>query len=140
MGRQPVVEDKDATHRTIGNSRYGFANRQLQLTDDGEDNHDKSREETEGLEGVCKYQCADAATTGVKPDEQYHDDDGDSEWDAGFGKHELLQDDTDHIEPYSCPCHFRQQEETGTRQIRTFAKPLPQVGVDAGEVQLIIKR
>ena len=93
----------------------------MHLIDNGKDNQDQCREETERLKRVGEYQRTDTATTGVEPDEQHHHHDIHSEWDASWGEHKLLQDDADHVESDCRTCHLRQQEETGACQIG----PLP---------------
>ena len=62
----------------------------MQMVDGGKDDQDESRKEAERLEGICKHQCADASTTGVEPNQQYHHHHIHRKWDAGRGEDELL--------------------------------------------------
>ena len=138
--RQPVIEHENATHVAASDGANSLTNRQIQLADDRKDDHDEGCEETECLERIGKHQRANAATTGVEPDERHHHNDIHCEGNACRSEDKLLKDDADDIESDGCPRHLRQQEETGSRLVRSHAEPLAQIGVDAGEVQPIIKR
>ena len=140
VGRHPVVEDEDTAHGRGGDGIDGFTHGEVQVTDHREDDHDEGREETDGLEGIRKHQCADATTTGVEPDEGHHQEHVHEEGDAHGVEDKLLEDDTHHVEPHGGTRHLRQEEEGGPRQIGPFPEPLPEVAVDGGEVQTVVER
>lgn len=139
VGRHPVVEHEDAAHLAVSNGVDCLSHRQTQAARHLADDQDKGREEAERLEGVGEHQRADAAPSGVEPDKQHHPHDIGDEGNARRVEHELLQDHTDHVELDRRSRDFRQQEEPGTRQIGPSAQPLSQIGIDAREVQPIIK-
>ena len=107
MRRHPVIEHKDTAHLTIGNRINCLAYRKMQLPDGFQDDEHQGCKQTSGLKGIRKHQRADAASAGIKPDEQHHSHNIYDERNTSRLEHELLQDDTHYIEPDGSTHHLR---------------------------------
>ena len=112
---------KDTTHLTIGNSADGLANGEMKLVDGFQDDEHQGRKQTDGLKGIRKHQCADAASAGVEPDEQHHAYYIHNERNTCWLENKLLEDNTNYIKPHRSTHHLGKQEEPGARLIRTVA-------------------
>lgn len=77
---------------------------------------------------------------GIQPDEHDRPGSGDDERNAVSVEDEMLEDETDEVEPQGSSQQFRQEEEGGSRAVGMTSEPFSQIGVDGSQVKPIVER
>jgi hypothetical protein len=92
------------------------------------------------LQGVCPYDCLDAAFVGVYPHEGHGADGNHPERDVHILKYVRMQDQTDKIQ-FGCRSqHTGEQEEERAGAVGMHTDACAEISVDTRQIQSVVKR
>ena len=105
-----------------------------------EDDEHQRGEDAQRLDRVGPDERADAAATGVEPDEQNECRHGEGKRHMTGIEDKALENHADDIELHRRPRHLADEKEEGATEIAALAQPALQIGVDARQPALVIHR
>ena len=134
------VPFKNATHRAVGDDAPRFGRRNPEGMERGSGDTDQRKKEHEGLEHIGVEQSGLSRTLGVCPYQQKTDGSGEREGNAERSRHKGVQHEGGQIKTCRCAREFAQKKKEGTGAVGGESESLPEIGIDAGEIQTIVER
>jgi hypothetical protein len=103
------------------------------------EDEDECKEEAESLQGICPNEGADAASTGVEPDEEKSREDYEGVRDADGVSEAVLEYAANDVELGCCAEKLAEDEERGSSLVAADAEAVKEVSVDGSKTQPIIE-
>ena len=140
LSRAPVVEDEDARARVVSYCRDSLGERHAECLRRAEDDQQQRGQNAKRLKRIGPHKCADAAPSGVEPDEK-------DERRHRHGKRHMigvedktLKDHTDDIELHGRSRHLADEKKRRAGGVAPCAQPPLQIGVDTRQPEMVVNR
>ena len=124
----------------LGGGAQEFRQAHVEVAEDGHHGGHGGEDEECGLEGVGPDDGLDAAGEGVEQDDGYEDHRRYPEGYAPGGEDELVEHEDHQVHAKRGAEEARDDEKEGSGALAAQAEALGEVGVDGGEVELVVQR
>ncbi len=131
---------EDPCESAVGRAADELWQRVARFVEQGHEGGDGGGQQEGGLQRVGPHHCLYPPAEGVEQDDGDEHRGGHPKRYAPPPEHKLIQHEHHEIHPQRRAQESRQQEEQRPRLFGSRAEPLPEVGIDGGEVQPIVER